>query len=48
MSNEQGAGLSNEESIPNLREALDKAKSDNNALQEQFNQVSRRTKRYES
>ena len=40
MSNEQGAGLSNEESIPNLREALDKAKSDNSALQEQFNQVS--------
>tara|TARA_Y100001970_G_C14083932_1_gene776239 strand:- start:433 stop:927 length:495 start_codon:yes stop_codon:yes gene_type:complete len=40
MSNEQGAGLSNEESIPNLREALDKAKADNNTLQEQFNQVS--------
>ena len=40
MSNEQGAGLSNEESIPNLREALDKAKADNSTLQDQFNVVS--------
>jgi len=37
---QEGAGLSNEESIPNLREALDKATSDKNTLQDQFNEVS--------
>jgi hypothetical protein len=40
MSEQEGAGLSNEQSIPNLREALDKANADRNELQEQFNQVS--------
>ena len=41
MSTEQeGAGLSNEESIANVREALDKATADKTALQEQLTEVS--------
>ncbi len=37
---QEGAGLSNEESIPKLREALDKATSDKNTLQDKVNEVS--------
>ena len=41
MSQEQeGAGLSNEESIANVREALDKATAEKGALQEQYDTVS--------
>ena len=41
MSTEQeGAGLSNEESISNVRDALDKATADKTTLQEQLTEVS--------